>query len=167
MYLSPRNCPWTCCRVVVLLFLKPVGIEGFSHSWKKWLKWNWNGTWERLQEVWALKIGSIEPQVCWGCVGGRGLVVAGDYVIEQGWSCCELASKFGVWGFGATALRFRDCPTRTPVHTKGRMIGKKRGTTLDFTMKVIIFVCTLVNVYNMKKKIELIVTVVSITTLYF
>ena len=29
MYLSPRNCPWTCCRVVVLLFLKPVGIEGF------------------------------------------------------------------------------------------------------------------------------------------
>ena len=121
MYLSPRNCPWTCCRVVVLLFLKPVGIEGFSHSWKKWLKWNWNGTWERLQEVWALKIGSIEPQVCWGCVGGRGLVVAGDYVIEQGWSCCELASKFGVWGFGATALRFRDCPARTPVHTNGNL----------------------------------------------
>ena len=29
MYLSPRNCPWTCCRFVVLLFLKPVGIEGF------------------------------------------------------------------------------------------------------------------------------------------
>ena len=51
--------------------------------------------------------------------------------------------------------------------SKGRMIGKKRGTTLDFTMKVIIFVCTLVNVYNMKKKRELIVTVVSITSLYF
>ena len=51
--------------------------------------------------------------------------------------------------------------------SKGRMIGKKRGTTLDFTMKVIIFVCTLVKVYNMGKKIKLIVTVVSITSLYF
>ena len=54
-----------------------------------------------------------------------------------------------------------------PIVSKGRMIGKKRGTTLDFTMKVIIFVCTLVKVYNMEKKIELIVTVVSITSLYF
>ena len=51
--------------------------------------------------------------------------------------------------------------------SKGRMILKKRGSTLDLQMKVIIVVCTLVKVYNMKKKTELIVTVVSITSLYF
>ena len=34
----------------------------------------------------------------------------------------------------------------------GRMNQEKRGTTLDFLMKVIIVVCTLVKVYNMKKK---------------
>ena len=45
--------------------------------------------------------------------------------------------------------------------------SEKRGSTLDFLMKVIIVVCTLVKVYNMKKKTELIVTVVSITSLYF
>ena len=47
------------------------------------------------------------------------------------------------------------------------MILKKRGSTLDLQMKVRIVVCTLVKVYNMKKKTELIVTVVSITSLYF
>ena len=51
--------------------------------------------------------------------------------------------------------------------SKGRMIVKKRDSTLDFTTKVIIVVCTLVKVYNMKKKTGLIVTVVSITSLYF
>ena len=54
-----------------------------------------------------------------------------------------------------------------PIVSKGRMILKKRGSTLDLQMKVIIVVCTLVKVYNMKKKTELIVTVVSITSLYF
>jgi hypothetical protein len=67
-------------------------------------------------------------------------------------------------GVAASQSVFLLCGT---IVSKGRMIGKKRGTTLDFTMKVIIFVCTLVNVYNMKKKRELIVTVVSITSLYF
>ena len=62
---------------------------------KKVLNWNWNGAWERLQEAWTLKIGSTEPQVCWGCVGGRSLVVAGDSVIEQGWFLQELAPVFG------------------------------------------------------------------------
>jgi hypothetical protein len=47
------------------------------------------------------------------------------------------------------------------------MIVKKRDSTLDFTTKVIIVVCTLVKVYNMEKKTELIVTVVLITSLYF
>jgi hypothetical protein len=28
-----------------------------------------------LQEAWTLKIGSDEPEMCWGCVGGRGLFV--------------------------------------------------------------------------------------------
>ena len=45
--------------------------------------------------------------------------------------------------------------------------SEKRGSTLDFLMKVIIVVCTLVKVDNMKKKTGLIVTVVSITSLYF
>ena len=30
--------------------------------------------------------------------------------------------------------------------------SEKRGSTLDFLMKVIIVVCTLVKVYNIKKK---------------
>ena len=47
------------------------------------------------------------------------------------------------------------------------MNQEKRGTTLDFLMKVIIVVCTLVKVYNIKKKTGLIVTAVSITSLYF
>ena len=51
--------------------------------------------------------------------------------------------------------------------SKGRMVVKKRDSTLDFYTKVIIVVCTLVKVYNMKKKTGLIVTVVSITSLYF
>ena len=51
--------------------------------------------------------------------------------------------------------------------SKGRKVVKKRDSTLDFYTKVIIVVCTLVKVYNMKKKTELIVTVVSITSLYF
>ena len=55
----------------------------------------------------------------------------------------------------------------TIIVSTGRMNQEKRGTTLDFLMKVIIVVCTLVKVYNMKKKTELIVTVVSITSLYF
>ena len=57
--------------------------------------------------------------------------------------------------------------TQLYIVSKGRMIVKKRDSTLDFTTKVIIVVCTLVKVYNMKKKTELIVTVVSITSLYF
>ena len=81
IYPSPRNCPSTCQCVVVLLFLNLLASMGFPFL-KKVLNWNWNGAWERLQEAWTLKIGSTEPQVCWGCVGGRSLVVAGDSVIE-------------------------------------------------------------------------------------
>jgi hypothetical protein len=36
--------------------------------------------------------------------------------------------------------------------SKGRKVVKKRDSTLDFYTKVIIVVCTLVKVYNMKKK---------------
>ena len=57
---------WTCWTCCVLILLYPS---------KKWLKWNWNGHWEWLQEAWTLKIGSDEPEMCWGCVGGRGLFV--------------------------------------------------------------------------------------------
>ena len=65
------------------------------HSWKKWLNWNWNGPWERLQEAWTLIIGSNEPQACWGCVGGRGLVVAGgSFSYRGGLDTC-------FWGFDA------------------------------------------------------------------
>ena len=55
----------------------------------------------------------------------------------------------------------------TVVVFEGADESEKRGSTLDFLMKVIIVVCTLVKVYNMKKKTGLIVTVVSITSLYF
>jgi hypothetical protein len=54
-----------------------------------------------LQEAWTLKIGSTEPQVCWGCAGGRSLVVAGDSVNEQVGFVRELAPKFGwIWEKG-------------------------------------------------------------------
>ena len=54
-----------------------------SHSWKKWLKWNWNGHWEWLQEAWTLKIDSNEPEMCWGCTGGRGLFVVSKRVSQH------------------------------------------------------------------------------------
>ena len=65
-----------------------------------------------------------------------------------------------------------ECGRHEEVHMytvvfEGADESEKRGSTLDFLMKVIIVVCTLVKVYNMKKKTELIVTVVSITSLYF
>ena len=65
-----------------------------------------------------------------------------------------------------------ECGRHEEVHMytvvfEGADESEKRGSTLDFLMKVIIVVCTLVKVYNIKKKTRLIVTAVSITSLYF
>lgn len=80
IYCRPRKCLWLRHHVVfcrLLNLLKLLCVDSFFPS-KKWLKWNWNGHWERLQEARALKIGSNEPGMCWGCVGGRGLVVVAE-----------------------------------------------------------------------------------------
>jgi len=95
-YCRPRKCLWLRHHVVfcrLLNLLKLLCVDSFFSS-KKWLKWNWNGHWERLQEAWTLKIGSNEPEMCWGCVGGRGLFV----VAKLG---CQNANErlSGLWGF--------------------------------------------------------------------
>ena len=84
-YCRPRKCLWlrhhvVLCRLLNLLNL--LCVDSFFPS-KKWLKWNWNGHWEWLQEAWTLEIGSNEPEMCWGCTGGRGLFVVSKRVSQH------------------------------------------------------------------------------------
>jgi len=127
-YCRPRKCLWlrhhvVLCRLLNLLNL--LCVDSFFPS-KKWLKWNWNGHWEWLQEAWTLKIGSDEPEMCWGCVGGHGLFVVSKRGSQQSIEQLNGSGIFEVSSPHESSSReiwFRRAIRPTPYHTKGGWSG--------------------------------------------
>ena len=89
-----------------------------------------------MQEAWTLKIGSDEPEMCWGCVGGRGLFVVSKRGSQQSIEQLNGSGIFEVSSPHESSSReiwFRRAIRPTPYHTKCGLSSRlQRTKMIDF-----------------------------------